>query len=324
MDVVRRNAKLVAVGICMTVMFGPTGCNSEGNDWKKAEGANTIQGYKAFLEQHANGKHAGAASAAMERIEDSDWKRAQDADKIDEYKAFLAKYPGSKHLAAAHAAIDLTRILQGPQVEALRTFVSDANNEGALRRFMVEAGGSITLPSQPGQGQEGYHLFVRNSTKPGEIDIAIVIPTDAKLDLAPFHFAEQPYLNVTKGKVILHFDHGKLDEIPKGKVTVLAGARIKLVDNQMKLDSGSVMVPKVKGNTRSGKTKGEVTLSLADKDSISIGLASEIVDLAPGLLVRLSDTEFIVTQADGVSMKRELSTNAFHVIKGRVFHFVRG
>ncbi len=34
-------------------------------------------------------------------------------------------------------------------------------------------------------------------------------------------------------------------------------------------------------------------------------------------------TEFMVTQADGVSMKRDLSTKAFHVIKGRVFHFVR-
>jgi hypothetical protein len=74
----------------------------ERNEWSKAQKANTVEAYKAFLEKYPKGKFVVEAALAIEKIE---WEKAEKANTIEAYEAFLDKQPDSKQANIARERI---------------------------------------------------------------------------------------------------------------------------------------------------------------------------------------------------------------------------
>lgn len=276
-------------------MLGPilvAGCNFEQRDWTKAQAANTIEAYVAFAEKHPQGQLAGLA---RKEIEQREWKLAESSGTINAFKAFIGKHPVSERVGTAKKKIDtierrakLEAILAKHDVEALRLFVADAGNESALERFMTAEGATLTLTSQPEEAVKGYRLQVAGSKKTGSHDMSIVIPSGAKLNLKPFGFSDGTQFKIAKGAVSVGIVNGKLG---------LAAA------------------------------VGEVKLTMTLKETSVVKLASEYTDIAPNVLLHVSDSEVVVTRVDETSLRRDITGKPspggggvkFSVTRGKVY-----
>jgi hypothetical protein len=65
-----------------------------------------------------------------------------------------------------------------------------------------------------------------------------------------------------------------------------------------------------------------VTMLVNLRNDRPILLSAEYVTIDPNMFVHLNEAEFVFTRMDGVTMKRELADNSFHVIKGALYHAV--
>jgi len=91
--------------ISFTVLFLVNGCgSSEKEDWEKAHLADTIDGYKKFLQKHRKGKFSDDAASRLEELSRPvDWKWAQNLNTIMAYEEFLQKHPGCEEADQARS-----------------------------------------------------------------------------------------------------------------------------------------------------------------------------------------------------------------------------
>ncbi len=258
---------------CMLVPILVAGCDLEQKDWTKAQAANTIEAYAAFVDKHPQGQ---LADLARKEIEQREWKLEESSGTIDALKAFIGKYPGSEYVGTARKAIDvierrakLDAILGKHDAEALKSFVADGGNEGVLDRFKSAEGATLTLASQPDEAMKGYRLQVTGSKKNGSYDMSVVIPSSAKLNLKSFGFSDGTKFKIAKGAVRIGIVNGKLAPVA---------------------------------------AVGELRLAMTLKDTTVVKLASEYMDIAPNVLLHVSDSEVVVTRADEASLQRDLAS----------------
>lgn len=281
----------LALVACMLAPVLAAGCNFEQRDWERTQATNTIEAYAAFIEKHPQGQ---LADLARKEIEQREWKLAESSNTIGAYQAFVGKHPSGEHVGTATKAIDLLErrakldaILTKRDVDALRTFVADGGNDGVLNRFKTAEGGTLTLTSQPEDAIKGYRAQVAVSKKAGSYDVSLVVPSGAKVNVKPFGFSDGTNFKIAKGAV-----------------------RIAIVD----------------GKLAPGTAAGELKLALTLKDVSVLKLASEYTDIAPNVLLHVSDSELVVTRADEAILQRDLSKPApgtkgikFSVTKGNLY-----
>jgi len=101
------------VALTVTLLCVIAACSREQQDWRSAEGADTIEAYGQFLERHPDSELATQARARLAQLsEDRDWQRAESADSAEGYRHFLAQHPSGKW--AQEARIRLENFSLGP------------------------------------------------------------------------------------------------------------------------------------------------------------------------------------------------------------------
>jgi cell division septation protein DedD len=99
-----RAGKVATIAV---LLFLTTACSREQQDWRAAEGADTIDAYGHFLEQHPESELATQARARVAQLaEDRDWQHAGSADTSDAYRQFLSQHPNGKWSQEARIRIE--------------------------------------------------------------------------------------------------------------------------------------------------------------------------------------------------------------------------
>ena len=98
-------ARIFAVAVLSLTALA--GCSREQQDWRSAEGADTVEGYGQFIERHPDSELATQARARVTQLgEDRDWTRAGSADTPDSYRQFLTQHSNGKWAQEAHIRLE--------------------------------------------------------------------------------------------------------------------------------------------------------------------------------------------------------------------------
>ena len=130
MMITLRARSIATALLLVAAVVGMGACSREQQDWRAAEGADTMESYGQFIERHPESELVKEARARVAQLgEDLDWKEAAKADTAEAYQQFLAKHPSGKWaqdariraqnfaLAAATQAAS-TAALAGPAITA--------------------------------------------------------------------------------------------------------------------------------------------------------------------------------------------------------------
>jgi len=98
-----RAGKVAALMIFLSLAAA---CSREQQDWRSAEGSDTVEGYGRFLERHPDSELATEARTRIAQLaEDREWQRAVSADSADAYRQFLGQHPNGKWAQEARIRI---------------------------------------------------------------------------------------------------------------------------------------------------------------------------------------------------------------------------
>jgi cell division septation protein DedD len=138
------------------------GCSREQQDWRAAEGADSIEAYDQFIQRHPDSELVSQARTRVAQLgEDRDWQHAGSADTVDAYRDFLQQHPNGKWSQEARIRIqNFSLSEQSGPVESLTTRAAggatpgQAAATGVLARPPV-APGSAVAPVSTQQPQPG-------------------------------------------------------------------------------------------------------------------------------------------------------------------------
>ena len=77
--------------------------------WDAAMGANTVNGYLAYMNEYPNGKHFAEAEAKMKALKDREaaaWENLKTSGNITEFQDFLQQYPESPYRSLVRNRLD--------------------------------------------------------------------------------------------------------------------------------------------------------------------------------------------------------------------------
>jgi len=148
--------KLATIGVllCLT-----TACSREQQDWRSAEGADTMEAYGQFLERHPDSELATQARARVAQLsEDLDWQRAGSAETAAAYRQFLAQHPNGKWAQEARIRIENFALGGPPSGESAATGPSMSSPapaarspEAAVAESAVSSAKASTTPVEQSQ-----------------------------------------------------------------------------------------------------------------------------------------------------------------------------
>jgi cell division septation protein DedD len=111
------------------------GCSREQQDWRTAEGVDSIEAYNRFLQRHPDSELATQARTRVAQLtEDRDWQHAGSLDTADGYREFLTQHPNGKWAQEARIRIE-NFSLGGPPSNEPPVHVADLSAPPAPRRF---------------------------------------------------------------------------------------------------------------------------------------------------------------------------------------------
>jgi hypothetical protein len=94
-------------------------CSREQQDWRSAEGADTLESYARFIDQHPESELVTQARTRIAQLgEDRDWSRAGSSDTAAAYQQFLAQHPNGKWAQEARIRIQNFALAAAPAVHA--------------------------------------------------------------------------------------------------------------------------------------------------------------------------------------------------------------
>jgi cell division septation protein DedD len=112
-----RGAGLATVAIALL-----GACSPEAGDWKKAQSADTVEAYDAFIAKYPQSEFAAQATERTKQLaEERDWQTATAADTADAYQQFLTQYPEGKWAQEARVRIENFNVMQGPEPASAAT-----------------------------------------------------------------------------------------------------------------------------------------------------------------------------------------------------------
>jgi hypothetical protein len=129
------------------------GCSREQQDWRAAEGRDTIEAYSQFTERHPDSELVTQARMRITQLgEESDWQYAGSADTADAYKAFLSKYPNGKWSQEARIRMEnFSLSSQAALPLSTTTLVPAADSTAATaaaRLAPATAGSGLAVPGE--------------------------------------------------------------------------------------------------------------------------------------------------------------------------------
>jgi len=123
-----RSGKVATIAV---LLFLTAACSREQQDWRSAEGADTIDAYGHFLQRHPDSELATQARARVAQLsEDRDWQHAGSADTADAYRQFLSQHPNGKWAQEARIRIENFSLGGPPSNEPSAAVAARAESSG--------------------------------------------------------------------------------------------------------------------------------------------------------------------------------------------------
>jgi cell division septation protein DedD len=95
------------IAVAVLILSVVAGCSREQQDWRSAEGTDSIEAYGRFIEHHPDSELATQARTRIAQLgEDRDWQIAGSGDTADAYRQFLAQHPNGKWAQEARIRIE--------------------------------------------------------------------------------------------------------------------------------------------------------------------------------------------------------------------------
>ncbi|HEY4210126.1 MAG TPA: SPOR domain-containing protein [Steroidobacteraceae bacterium] len=157
MMVTVRARDLVAGGVILSICL-LAACSREQQDWRAAEGADTIKGYGQFIEHHPDSELTTEARTRIAQLgEDRDWQQAVSAGTASAFQQFLAQHPSGKwsqeaRIRAESFALASVPIVPGVGVASPPTSPSAAPSSSpsaAAPTATPTAAATVPLPVTP-------------------------------------------------------------------------------------------------------------------------------------------------------------------------------
>jgi cell division protein FtsN len=93
------------LSLCLALLAA--GCSREQQDWRSAEGANTLESYGQFIQRHPESELARQARTRVTQLEeDRDWQHAGSVDTVVAYRQFMLQHPSGKWVQEARVRIE--------------------------------------------------------------------------------------------------------------------------------------------------------------------------------------------------------------------------
>ncbi len=106
MMVTVRARDLVAGGVFLWICL-LAACSREQQDWRAAEGSDTIKAYGQFIEHHPDSELTTEARTRIAQLgEDRDWQQAASAGTASAFQQFLAQHPNGKWSQEARIRVE--------------------------------------------------------------------------------------------------------------------------------------------------------------------------------------------------------------------------
>ena len=106
MMVTVRARDLVAGGVFLSICL-LVACSREQQDWRAAEGADTMKAYGQFIEHHPDSELTTEARTRIAQLgEDRDWQQAASAGAPAAFQQFLAQHPNGKWSQEARIRVE--------------------------------------------------------------------------------------------------------------------------------------------------------------------------------------------------------------------------
>ena len=106
MMVTVRARDLVAGGVFLSICL-LAACSREQQDWRAAEGADTMKAYGQFIEHHPDSELTTEARTRIAQLgEDREWQQAASAGTASAFQQFLAQHPNGKWSQEARIRVE--------------------------------------------------------------------------------------------------------------------------------------------------------------------------------------------------------------------------
>jgi cell division septation protein DedD len=162
MMITLRARNIATAALLMAVLAGMAACSREQQDWRAAEGADTMESYGQFIEHHPDSELVKAARARVAQLgENFDWSEAAKADSAQAYLQFLAKHPDGKWAQEARIRAQNFALAATTQAEAAPSSTAAANAAPPATEVpeesAVPAAGAVPV-SSPSPAQLAYGI----------------------------------------------------------------------------------------------------------------------------------------------------------------------
>jgi hypothetical protein len=126
------NIRLIPAFVCLGAAL--TACNTAESDWRQATAANTMTAYQAFLQKHADSRHAENARGRILALQDDQaWNAARAADSIAGYQDYLKAESGGVHVG--EAKYQITALQRADAWKAIQNDASAASLQAFLLKY---------------------------------------------------------------------------------------------------------------------------------------------------------------------------------------------
>ncbi len=133
LEEVRLNIRSIPAVAVVCIAAALAACNTAESDWQQATGANTLTAYQAFLQKHADSRHAENALGRMLALQDEQaWSAARAANSIAGYQDYLKTESGGVHVGEAKYQIAALQ-----RADAWKAIQNDAS-AASLQAFLLK------------------------------------------------------------------------------------------------------------------------------------------------------------------------------------------
>lgn len=124
--------KLIPALVCIGAAL--SACNTADGDWRQATAANTMSAYQAFLQKHADSRHAENARGRILALEDDQaWNAARADNSIKGYEDYLKAQSGGIHVG--EAKYQITALQRAAAWKAVQNEASAASLQAFLLKY---------------------------------------------------------------------------------------------------------------------------------------------------------------------------------------------
>ena len=140
------HARRVAITMLLAVLAAA--CSREQQDWRSAEGADTMEGWTRFIEQHPNSELVPEARARVAEIAEArDWQHASRIATVAAYREFLGRHPSGRRSEDARIRIEAFSLGSAPRIDLPSPPVADSRGPSGVPALQIATGAVASAPA---------------------------------------------------------------------------------------------------------------------------------------------------------------------------------